>query len=198
MQKSDNPVIQEIMDKLALLDFHKQIEHLNATLPGGNKLFMERINGSSKYLSHLRKVIYDVRFENCYYHNGKVPENCFAIGNEILRIEDEACVGIVIPYFPEKFLEILNRPQPASQGMRFYLDGVLYMKNVPFLKSDRIRDEILHHRHGGTLIYDILKVIDPSGNTTEFHASPTVAKRMSIAREAARQKMMINPEAVYD
>ena len=207
MQKSDNPVIQEIFDKLALLEFNKQIEPLKATLHGGNKLFIERINGSSKYLSHLRKVIYDVKFENCYYHDGKVPEGCFAIGNEILRIEEQTGVGIQFPEDsnPELFLEILNRPNPKPVGMRFFLDGTLYMQNVPFLRSNTIRDEILIARHKGTMIFDVLKVIDPSGNVTEFHASSAVQKRMGKVRETAHNQMIVNrvmmiapEEVVYD
>ena len=199
MQKSDNPVIQEILNKLALLDYNKQIEPMKATLPGGKKLFMERINGSSKYLSHLRKRIYDVKFEKCYYHDGKIPENCFAINNEILRIEEQVGIGVQFSNgIPERFLEILNKLQPESQGIRIFLDDVLYMSNVPFLKSDRVRDEILYQRHNGTMIYDVLKVVDPSGNVTKFYASPAVQKRMERARSEARILKMINPEAVYD
>jgi hypothetical protein len=199
MQKSDNPVIQEILDKLALLDYHKQIEPMKATLPGGNKLFMERINGSSKYLSHLRKMIYDVKFEKCYYYDGKIPENCFAIENVILRIEEQEGIGVQFSNgIPERFLKILNKPQPESQGIRIFLDDVLYASNVPFLKSDRVRDEILVMRHNGTMIYDVLKVVDPSGNVTKFYASPAVQKRMEIGRKVAHLQMMINPEAVYD
>ena len=180
MIKSDNPVVQEITTKLIRLEYEQKIEPVKTTVHGGTKLFMERISGSSLYLSHLRKVIYDVKFENTYYHNNKVPENCFAVDNMILRIEDQACVGIQFPFDsdPEKFLEILSRPIPVSKGTRIYLDHVLYMDNVPFARADSIRNNLLQQRKEGTLVYQVLRIINQSGNVTEFHASPAVQKRM--------------------
>ena len=177
--KTDNPVVQEIKNKLLWLKENNKIEPVKATFPGGVNLYMERINGTSKYLSHLKKVIYDVRFENCYYHNNRIPKNCFAVENTILRIE-ESCN---LENMENKFLEILNRPNVEPVGIRFFLDGKLHLKDVPFLKSDRIRDNILQQRHDGTMIYDVLTIIDPSGNKTEFYASPAVAKRMKHLKE---------------
>ena len=177
--KNDNPAMREITAKIIRLEFEQKLEPVKATVHGNTKLFMERINGTSKYLSHLRKVIYDVKFENTYHYDGKVPVNCFAVDGMILRIEDQACVGVQFPDGDfEKFLEILNRPNPVPTGTRIYLDKILYMDNVPFLRADSIRNNLLQQRKDGLMCYQVLKIIDPSGNTTEFHASPAVQKRM--------------------
>jgi hypothetical protein len=187
MQETNaNPLLDKIKDRLARFEFHKELEPVKTTLPGGTKLFMERIKGTTKYLSHLRKMIYDVVFVNTYYHNGKIPVNHLVVDNILLKIEAMADI-----YCPEKFLEIMNNTVVCPRGCRFYLDDVLYMKDVPFLKADKIRDNLLQQRHDGTMIYDILKIIDPSGNTTEFHASPAVQNRMGRARGIAHLQMMI-------
>ncbi|HZK70624.1 MAG TPA: hypothetical protein VFD03_03760 [Clostridia bacterium] len=175
-----------IKDKLALLHKQEKLEPVTATLPNGTKLFMERIECTSHYLSHLRKVIYDVAFKNLYYHNLKVPEDCMAVGDTLLRVEEVASIE-----FPQDFLAILNKPKGKCRGTKFYLDEFLYLDNVNFLRADSIRDNILLQRCNGTMIFDILKIVDPSGNTTEFIASPAVQKRMAEAKEVGRINMMI-------
>jgi len=177
MQETENPVIQEIKNIIIKLEFYNKLEAVRAIIPKGAKLFMERIHASSKYLSHLRKIIYDVEFENVYYHNGKVPENCFVIDNQILRIENQATIEQ-----PDKFLEILNRIIPEPKGICFYLDDVLYLQNVQSSKSDGIRNLILNQRHDGLILFDVLKIIDSSGNVTEFHASSAVKLKMQVAK----------------
>jgi hypothetical protein len=193
MQKSDNPVIQGIYNKLAILESQKKLEPINAILSNGTRLAMERIDCTTHYLSSLRKVIYDVTFENLYCHNCKVPENCIAVGDFILRIEESAHIEQT-----DAFLAILNKPRGKCRGTKFYLDDVLYLDNVNFLRSDSIRDNILLQRQQGTMVFDVLKILDPSGNTTEFLASKAVQKRMAEAKEAIRANMMINQDAVLD
>lgn len=174
---------EEILCRLARLT----IEPVKATLPDGSKLFMERINGSTKYLSHMRKVIYDVAFENTYYHNGIIPLGYFVIADMLLKIEESSDVTT-----PERFIELLEKIPPKPHGMRFYLDDTLYLENVSFIKSDMIRDDILRARKDGSMLFDVLRIIDPSNNITEFHASPLVQLRMQTARELSRKQMMLN------
>ena len=187
MEQNDNPVVQEIKTKLLWLKEQKKLEPVKATLSGGCKLFMERIQCTTHYLSHARKVIYDVAFENMYYHNAKVPENCMAVGDMLLRVEESTSIQ-----FPDEFLVILNKPKGKCRGMKFYLDEFLYLENVNFLRANSIRDNILQQRHDGTMVFDVLKIVDPSGNTTEFHASKAVQKRMAKYKEVVRMSKMIN------
>jgi hypothetical protein len=187
MEQTENPVLQEIKNKLALLKEHKKLEPVTATLPDKTKLFMERIECTTHYLSHARKVIYDVAFKNMYYHNSKVPQDCIAVGDMLLRVEESTSTE-----FPDEFLAILNKPKGKCRGMKFYLDELLYLENVNFLRADSIRDNILQQRHDGTMVFDVLKIIDPSGNTTEFHASKVIQKQMAEYKDAIRAKMMLN------
>ena len=67
--------------------------------------------------------------------------------------------------------EILDTLQPKTKGTCFYLDNILYMDNVPFIHAEGIRDVLLRERTDGTLWFDILKIVDPSGNETKFYPS---------------------------
>ena len=183
--ENDNPVLQEIKTKLLWLKENKKLEPVKATIHGGSKLFMERIEGTTHYLAHAKKLIFDLKFENLYFHNSKVPENCVAV-DMVLRIENSASIDL-----PEDFLAILNQPKAKSRGTKFYLDDILYLENVNFLRADSIRDNILQQRHDGTMVFDALKIVDRSGNTTEFLASSAVQKRMAEYKEVARIQMMI-------
>jgi hypothetical protein len=186
MEQTENPVLQEIKNKLIRLEYDKKLEPVNAILPNGTRLFMERIQCTTHYLSAMRKVIMDVTFESLYFHSGKVPENCIVIGDTMLRVEESTHIDD-----PERFLSILDRPKGKCRGTRFYLDEVLYLENVNFLRADAIRDNILLQRQQGTMVFDILKIVDPSGNTTEFIASPAIQKRMAEAKEVVRMSKMI-------
>lgn len=187
MKTDENPVVQDIKYKLARLEFKLKIEPVSVRIHGGTKLFMERIIGTTKYLSHLRKVIYDIRFKKLYYHNNNIPQNFIAVNNWLLEIENQAHIEV-----PEKFLEILDRPEPIPTDIQFYLDGILYLHNVPSLKADDIKNDLLKQRHNGTMIYDVLKMVDLTGNITEFHASVAVKNRMNVAKGIAHLQMMIN------
>jgi hypothetical protein len=176
----------EIKNKLIRLEYDKKLEPVNAILPNGQRLFMERIQCTTHYLSAMRKVIMDVTFENLYCHDCKVPENCIVVGDMLLRVEESTHIDD-----PEKFMAILDKPKGKCRGTKFYLDDVLYLDNVNFMKADELRDDILHKRQAGTMIFNILKILDPSGNTTEFIASPAVQKRMDAARKLNKVEMMI-------
>ena len=174
---------EEILCRLARLT----IEPVKATLPDGSKLFMERINGSTKFLSHMRKVIYDVAFENTYYHSGKIPQGRFIIDNMIYKIEESSDTSD-----PERFIQLLEKVMPKPHGMRFYLDETLYLENVSFMRSDIVRDDILKARKDGPMLFDVLRIIDPSNNITEFHASPSVQRRMKLAGENTKNEIIVN------
>ena len=192
MEQTENPLLGVIRHKLFQLEFNKKLEPVNAILPGGGRMFMERIQCTTHYLSAMRKVIMDVTFENLYFHDGKVPENCIVVGDTLLRVEESTHIDD-----PEKFMAILDKPKGKCRGTKFYLDDVLFADNVNFMKADELRDDILHQRQAGTMIFDILKILDPSGNTTEFLASPAVQKRMHNARSLNRKQMMVN-KGMYD
>ena len=184
--ENENPVLQEIKTKLLWLKENKKLQPVTAILHDGSRVEWERIEGTSHYLSHGRKQIWDVTFENLYCHNCKVPENCVAVADMVLRVEESTGIE-----FPDAFLAILNRPKGKCRGTKFYLDEVLYLENVNFIRADSIRDNILLQRQQGTMVFDILKIVDPSGNTTEFIASMAVQKRMAEAKEVVRMSKMI-------
>jgi hypothetical protein len=187
MEKNENPVMQEINQKLLWLKENKKLTPVTATLHDGSKLFMERIECTTHYLSHMKKQIWDVTFENLYCHDCKVPDNCIAVEDMVLRVEESTHIEDA-----EHFLAVLNKSKGKCRGTKFYLDEVLYLDRVNFLRADSIRDEILIQRHKGTMAFNILKIVDPSGNTTEFIASPAVQKRMAEAKEVVRMSKMIN------
>jgi hypothetical protein len=135
----------------------------------------------------MKKQLWDVTFENLYCHNCKVPVDCIVVGDMLLRVEKLTYIE-----FPDDFLALLNKPKGKCRGTKFYLDEILYLSNVSFIRADSIRDEILKQRQDGTMVFDILKIVDPSGNTTEFIASPAVQKRMAEYKEGVRIQMMIN------
>jgi hypothetical protein len=187
MEQTENPILGAIRTKLFWLKENKKLEPVNAILPGGGRMYMERIHGTTHYLSAMQKVIMDVTFENLYFHDGKVPENCIVVGDTLLRVEESTHIDD-----PEKFMAILDKPKGKCRGTKFFLDDTLYAENVNFLKADEIRDDLLFKRQKGVMIFDILKILDPSGNTTEFLASPAVQRRMDEARVLAKQQMMIS------
>lgn len=159
----------QIKHKFDLLEFNKKMDPIRATYPDGTKHYMERIIGSIKIVSNMRKVIHTVSFANTYYHDGKIPQDHIAVENMLLKIDLTVSMDE-----PERYLEILDLPNPVPVGTQFYLDGELYMANVSFLHSDEIRDELLHERAKGERWFEVLRIVDASGNVTEFYASPAV------------------------
>jgi len=146
-----------------------QLESVKVRLSGNYVQLMERINGTTHYLSNNRKIIYDVVFADLYFHNKKIPENHIVVDNTLLKIEDWCHIDE-----EERFLEILKREPAKSVGMQIFLDDKLYMSNVPFSKSESLRNELLYERnHGIIYFFSCLKVKDPSGNVTEFHTQMT-------------------------
>jgi hypothetical protein len=180
-------MLQTIKERIVLLEYQKKLEPANVFISKDHKIFMEVIAGSTKFLSHMRKVIYDITLEGMYYHNGKIPSGCFAMDNYLYKVESQANIEE-----PEKFLEILNKKCTRKTGIQFYLDGILYMDDVPFAAADRRRDVLLHQRQDGLMLFDVLKIIDRAGNATEFHASPAVQRKMDAIREISHKQMIIN------
>ena len=156
----------------------KRIEGVTARLSGNTTMFMDRIKDTTLYLSNNRKMIYDVAFVESYTHTGKIPANHLVVGNMLLIVEDWAHIDNT-----DKFLSILLRKPADSSGTRIYLDGVLYASNIPFLQSEKMRNDLIHRRNDGEIKFTILKVVDPSGNTTEFHATPLMRARMAGKEE---------------
>jgi hypothetical protein len=148
-------------------------EPMDAIMDTKNKMFMEWIYGTDKFVSNLRKVIYELSFANIYYHNKKIPLGHIAIGEYLYKIDRMASLAE-----PEVFLDMLKTVRPRTSGTKFYVDGKLYKDNVPFMLADKLRDNLLQQRHDCTMLFDCLTIVDPSGNHTQFLASPAVQKRM--------------------
>jgi hypothetical protein len=148
-------------------------EPMDAIMDTKNKMFMEWIVGTDRFVSNLRKVIYELSFADIYYHDKKIPCGHIAMGEYLYKIERSATLGE-----PELFLEILTKIQSTTCGTRFYLDGILYKDNVPFTSADRLRNNLLQQRCDCTKIFQCLTIIDPSGNITQFLASSAVERRM--------------------
>jgi hypothetical protein len=170
---------EQIMLRITRLEIKKELEPVTAIHHGGQKQFMERIKGTTKYLSSARKIIYDVTFLTLYNHDLKIPEGCIALENMLLKIEGWAHIDHI-----DSFLKILDRPPVAGVGTRIYLDHELFMDNVPFIKSDAIRDELLTQRNDGTRWFDVLRVIDPSGNETQFLPSRKAIRLHEASKKA--------------
>jgi hypothetical protein len=147
------------------------VEPVNAIYPKDVKIFMERIVGTTKYLSNNRKILYDVSFIDLYEYNNKILEGCFAIDKYIYKIDAWASIN-----FPEKFLRILDKKIPESKGICIYLDNKIYAENVPFLKCDDMRDDLLIQRNDGLMWFEVLKIVDKSGNKTLFYPSKQAKK----------------------
>jgi hypothetical protein len=163
-----------IQHKLFVMAEKKPIllDPVSAIIHGGTKLFMERIIGTTHFLSNNRKIIYDVAFADVYIYDGKIPQNHFVVDHMLLKIEDWCHIDE-----EEKFLNLLNKEIVPGQGMRFFIDDVLYCSNVPFMKAETLRNELLKARNIGDRVYfKVLKVIDPSGNVAEFITKLTPEK----------------------
>lgn len=139
------------------------LEPLTALFHDGSKIYMERIIGTTKYLTHTKKVIYDLVFLKLYNFDKRIPEGCIAVNDWLLKIDDWAHIDS-----PARFLQVLKSPAAESVGTRFYLDDILYMDNVPFKLAEDIRNVLLLERNDGTVWFDVLKIVDPSGNETLF------------------------------
>jgi hypothetical protein len=167
---AEKVLIQQLKNRLNALyskdKKHNQLEPLTVIFHDCHRQGMERIIKTSHYLSNNRKVIYDLGFLSLYNHNLKIPEGCLAVGNWLLRIERTCSIEN-----PEYFMEILDTPQPLAKGTCFYLDNILYMDNVPFVHAEGIRNVLLKERADGIVWFEVLKIVDPSGNKTLFYPS---------------------------
>jgi hypothetical protein len=184
VSKEDNQLIDQIVKKL----HYCLLEPITAKLSGGSSLFMERIIGSTHYLSNNRKMIYDVCFADLYLHDGRIPQNHLAIENMLLKVEDWCHIDNA-----DKFLMILSKENESPKGMQFFIDDVLYISNVPFSKSESMRNELLRLRNDGIIDYfSVLKVKDPSGNITEFHTKLDKTKIEARRKELLETKKQLN------
>ena len=154
-----NQQMNEIKSKLKYLIFEPTtVIHSNK-----NKQFMERIKNTTKYLSNNRKIIYDITFLKLYNFDYRIPGGCLAINDWLVKIDRYAHIDQ-----PDSFLKILEEPAPKIKGRCFYLDDVLYLENVSLSQLDRIRDLLLTQRNDGTMWFEVLKIVDLSGNETLF------------------------------
>ncbi len=179
MQKNEN-LAKEVQARLArlstkgLMGVEKgkpTLEAVTVIQSDGSRLYMERIIGTTKYLAHNRKVIYDVSFLNLYNYNLRIPAGCIAIKDWLMKIDGYAHIE-----HPSSFLKLLDKPAPKVRGTRFYLDNKLYAENVPFGKADAIRNDLLQQRNDGIMWFEVLTIIDPSGNETKFYPSKKALK----------------------
>lgn len=157
-----SPEQKEIMYQIGLLDQKSELQPVTAIFPNNQKIFMERIEGTTKYLCHNRKVIYDITFVKLY-NMGIIPESHFVIDHFMYYIEDWSHISE-----HEHFNRIMNKMIPTSKGVCIYLDDKLFQENVSFLNAEKIRNELLYQRNDGTRWFDVLKIVDPSGNETIF------------------------------
>jgi hypothetical protein len=179
--KKLSPEQREIMYQIALLANKQKLQPVTAVFPNNQKIFMERIYGTTKYLAHNRKVIYDVSFKDLY-NMGKIANSCFAVDHFLYNIDAWASIEE-----PDQFKKILLSPLPLSRGTRFYLDDELFMENVSFIKADMIRNELIWERRAGTRWFNVLKIIDPSGNETLFFPPARVSLQHKM-KEHVRNK----------
>lgn len=158
------PQIDVINSRIAILENKKELEAVTVTFHGGAKQFMERIHGTTKYLAQARKVIYDFSFLNLYNYNPrKIPEGCVALCDWLLKIDGWAHID-----HPESFKKIMDDNKKLCRGTKIYLDAKLYMGNIPFMRADAIRDQLLWDRTDGIKWFNVLTITDPSGNKTQF------------------------------
>ena len=157
--------------QIKLQMFNLEFTPVDALYPKGKKLFMERINETTKFLSNAKKVIIDASFVNIYNFNNKIWDGCFVVNDFIYKIDSWASIN-----FPEKFIDILNKKHPPIKGTCFYLDDKLYLSNAPFLKCDSIRDNLLQQRNDGTMWFECLKIVDNASNATCFYPSKKAIK----------------------
>lgn len=170
--------VNHIKDLLTHMAEHKKLDGVSVRLSGNTSMHMDRINDTTLYLSNNRRMIYDVSFVESYNHTGKIPANHLVVGNMLLVVDDWAHIDDT-----DKFLSILNKKQVEMTGTKFYLDGVLYAFNVPFSQSESMRNDLIHKINDGEIKFHVLKIVDPSGNVTEFHASPLIEARMAGKEE---------------
>lgn len=164
--------ITSVIERLAEV----KIRPVTVIHPDGVKQHMEWIIGTTKYLSNLKKIIYDTTFLQLYSGNpNKILEGCFVVDNYILKIEKWCHIDDY-----DKFLKILENKEIKTRGTRLYLDNDLYMGNIPFKDQDKIRNHLLEQRRDGTMWFDVLKIIDPSDNVTYFYPSKTALKNRHV------------------
>jgi hypothetical protein len=176
VKRMNEEILAQLMEKLV------GVQTLPVTVihTGGVKQHMDWIVGTTKYLSNLKKVIYDVSFLKLYSHNpDKILDGCFVRDNFLLKIDEWCHIDD-----PEHFLRILERNGHKPRGQKIYLDNNLYMEGLPFNKSDKIRNHLLRQRSDGLMWFDILKIVDPSDNVTLFLPSKAAIRKHE---EALRQ-----------
>jgi hypothetical protein len=159
----DKETVEKIAEKIKYMVFNKQLSPVSAVFADKTKLFMERINGTTLYLSNMRKILYDLSFADIYNFDGRIPKAHIVIDTTLYKIDDwchiENC---------EKFLSLLDRDISTSHGTCIYLDDVLHASNISFLTLSEIRNDLLHSRNSGDMHFKCLKVVDASGHVTLF------------------------------
>ncbi len=171
MTDTEEGLTTQIKNRLLVLEMRQELEPVTAVHPRGAKQFMERIVGTTKYLSNMKKIIYDVSFLDLYNFDGKIIEGCFAIDGFLYKIDAWAHIES-----PERFLEILDKETTSARGICFYLDDILYMQNVLPKKYDAVRDDLLRQRNDGIMWFNCLKIVDTAGNQTLFYPSAKALK----------------------
>lgn len=174
MDEKQIALTNELKTRLMVLE----TEAVTAKHPKGGKQHMDWIVGTTKYLSNLKKIIYDVSFLSLYTSDNRIPDGCFAVDQFVYKIDNWAYIDS-----PERFKEVLEASVPPINGTAIYLDNVLYLKgHMSFAKFDAIRNEILRKRTDGEIWFECMKCIDPNKNETLFLPSRK-AKRKHMDQE---------------
>lgn len=175
-------LVNGIVNRLAVLNTQPVI----VIHPNGAKQHMDWIVGTTKYLSNMKKIIYDTTYLQPYNCNPKkIIDGCFAVDSHVVKIVEWCHIDDA-----DHFIRILDTKVKEPKGTCFYLDGKLYMEDVPFIKADRIRNNLLTQRVDGTMWFDVLTVVDPVGNKTHFYPSKNVKLKhdLQVKNEAERKK----------
>jgi hypothetical protein len=141
------------------------IQEVVAYDQNAQRLFMENILGTTKYLCHNRTTLYDCTFQRIYYYDKRVPSNCIVVNGMVLKIVTQADFTE-----PEVFLNLLNTKHEVGTGIRFYLDDVLYKTCVSMVSCDSLRDKLFLRRRQGKISFSNLKIYDAVNNCTEFRS----------------------------
>lgn len=134
----------------------------------------ERIIGTTICFSDRRTKVHKLDYVDMF-RLGKVPKHHVNIDHLLYAIEEQADVA----EDTEAFFNIMSTiVEEKPRGMTISVDGKIEAEHVSFRQSDKLRDQILMDRQDGKRRFGVLKIIDPSGNTTIFLPSSTVKQHM--------------------
>jgi len=197
--------MEEVKKEVSYIDVIDKVNYygfdiVEAIIPTGVHKLVHRLKNSTviiagvctqkeKMMTAIDEVM-NVSFVDCYTHNGKIPEDCIVIDNMLLHIDQHVSVTKYTGSITA--MKIIDEPLPKSRGTDLFIDGILYKKDVPLLKKDKIIKEILKMRASLKLWFNQLEVIDLSGNHTIYEASPACRNKHLNAWLHSRVEIVTN------